>query len=152
LRPSQPLACKIKESRRTDIRRPPLMILFILAYAGGGLTILSPCILPVLPFVFGGAGRPFRQGALPLLAGMVLTFAGVATLAVVGGSWVVRATDWGRIVALVFLSFFALSLLFPAVAEWMTRPFTRLGNKLQTQNSFLLGIATGLLWAPCAGP
>ncbi len=51
------------------------MILFLLAYLGGVLTILSPCILPVLPFVFAGAGRPFLRNGLPMLAGMALTFA-----------------------------------------------------------------------------
>ena len=61
------------------------MILFLLAYLGGVLTIISPCILPVLPFVFAGANRSFLRGALPLLAGMAVTFAAVASLAAVGG-------------------------------------------------------------------
>ena len=56
-------------------------LLFAVAYVGGLLTIVSPCILPVLPFVFARADRPFRQSGLPLLAGMALTFAGVAALA-----------------------------------------------------------------------
>src|SRR5436189_4294219 len=107
------------------------MILFLLAYLGGALTILSPCILPVLPFVFGGAGRPFRQGALPLLAGMALTFVLVSTLAVAGGGWVVHANEWGRWLALVLLSAFALALLWPSLAERLTRPFLKLGGKLQ---------------------
>ena len=49
------------------------MPLFLLAYFGGILTILSPCILPVLPFVFARSDRPFRKSGLPLLAGMALT-------------------------------------------------------------------------------
>jgi cytochrome c biogenesis protein CcdA/thiol-disulfide isomerase/thioredoxin len=136
------------------------MLIFLLAYLGGVLTILSPCILPVLPFVFGGAGRPFRQGMLPLLGGMALTFALFSSLAVVGGSWVVQANQWGRWLALGVLSLFALTLLSPALAERLSRPFIRLGGTLhQAQrddagagSSFLLGIATGMLWAPCAGP
>jgi hypothetical protein len=72
------------------------MILFVLAYLGGVLTIVSPCILPVLPFVFARADRPFVSSGLPLLAGMAATFAGVATLAAVGGGWVVEANDYGR--------------------------------------------------------
>ena len=59
------------------------MLLLLLAYLGGMLTILSPCILPVLPFVFARTGQPFRRSGLPLLAGMALTFA-AATLAAVG--------------------------------------------------------------------
>ena len=56
------------------------MILFILAYLGGVLTIVSPCILPVLPFVLARADRPFVKRGLPMLAGMALAFAVVATL------------------------------------------------------------------------
>src|ERR1700727_2526287 len=61
------------------------MTLLVLAYLGGILTILSPCVLPVLPFVFARAGRPFASSILPMLVGMALTFALVATLAA-GGS------------------------------------------------------------------
>ena len=61
------------------------MVLFALVYFGGVLTIVSPCILPVLPFVFARADRPFVRSGLPLLVGMAATFAAVATLAAVGG-------------------------------------------------------------------
>ena len=61
------------------------MTLVVLVFLGGMLTILSPCILPVLPFVFARADQPFLRSGLPLLAGMALTFAAVATLAAVGG-------------------------------------------------------------------
>jgi cytochrome c biogenesis protein CcdA len=57
------------------------MILFLLSYLAGVLTIVSPCILPVLPFVFARAERPFIRNGFPLLVGMAVTFAGVATLA-----------------------------------------------------------------------
>ena len=72
------------------------MILLGLAYLGGVLTILSPCILPVLPFVFARADRPFLKSGLPMLIGMALTFALVSTLAAVGGGWAVRANEYGR--------------------------------------------------------
>ena len=67
------------------------MLLILLAYFGGILTILSPCILPVLPFVFARADRSFVRSTLPMLVGMAATFAIVATLAAVGGGWAVRA-------------------------------------------------------------
>jgi cytochrome c biogenesis protein CcdA len=69
------------------------MVLFVLAFLGGVLTILSPCILPVLPFVFTKTGEPFRRSGLPLLIGMAITFAVVASLAAVGGGWVVQANQ-----------------------------------------------------------
>ncbi|PRE89977.1 cytochrome c biogenesis protein DipZ [Burkholderia multivorans] len=139
------------------------MLLIVLAYLGGVLTILSPCILPVLPFVFARADQPFVRTGLPLLVGMALTFAVVATLAAVGGGWVAQANQAGRWAAIVLLAIFGLSLLMPRVAEHLTRPLVAAGNRLTglaqrdgrpagPVSSLLLGVATGLLWAPCAGP
>jgi cytochrome c biogenesis protein CcdA/thiol-disulfide isomerase/thioredoxin len=138
------------------------MLLFVLAFLGGILTIISPCILPVLPFVFAKADQPFRKSGLPLLAGMAVTFAGFAAVATVGGAWVVRANQYGRWAALFVLAVFGVTLLWPALADWLSRPFVRLGSRLaqpsnaasnpSVSRSLLLGVATGLLWAPCAGP
>ena len=89
------------------------MILFVLSYVGGVLTILSPCILPVLPFVFARADQPFLKSGLPMLLGMAVTFAVVATLAAVGGGWAVQANEYGRIIAIAVLAVFGLTLLFP---------------------------------------
>ena len=137
------------------------MLLCALAFLGGVLTIVSPCILPVLPFVFTRTGVPFRRGALPLLVGMALTFAVVASLAAVGGSWVVSANQWGRLLAIALMFVFGLALLLPSLADRLTRPVVAVGNRLSTSasqregrfgSSLLLGVATGMLWAPCAGP
>jgi cytochrome c biogenesis protein CcdA/thiol-disulfide isomerase/thioredoxin len=138
------------------------MILFLLSYLGGVLTILSPCILPVLPFVFARSDRPFVRSGLPLLAGMAVTFAAIASIATLGGSWAVHANQYGRIAAMILLTLFGLTLLLPALADRLTRPLVALGSRLSnTANdaegggigaSLLLGVATGLLWAPCAGP
>ncbi|RQR33217.1 cytochrome c biogenesis protein DipZ [Burkholderia sp. Bp9142] len=139
------------------------MLLIVLAYLGGVLTILSPCILPVLPFVFARADQPFVRTGLPLLIGMALTFAVVATLAAVGGGWVAQANQAGRWLAIVLLAVFGLTLLLPRFAEHLTRPLVAAGNRLTgfaqrdgrpagPASSLLLGVATGLLWAPCAGP
>jgi cytochrome c biogenesis protein CcdA/thiol-disulfide isomerase/thioredoxin len=137
------------------------MLIILLAYLGGILTIVSPCILPVLPFVFARAGRSFLRSTLPLLVGMAATFAIVATLAAVGGGWAVRANQVGRWAALILLAFFGLALLMPSVSDRMTRPLVALGARLSERqpgekesiwSSAVLGVATGLLWAPCAGP
>src|SRR5471030_2083658 len=138
------------------------MTIVVLVFLGGVLTILSPCILPVLPFVFARSEQKFLTNGLPMLAGMAATFAAIATLAAVGGSWAVRFNQYGRIVALVLLTAFAATLLSPRLADWLARPFVALGNRLAQPtigtsafgpvNSLLLGVATGLLWAPCAGP
>jgi len=139
------------------------MAIVILVFLGGVLTILSPCILPVLPFVFARSEKKFISNGLPMLAGMAVTFAAIATLAAVGGSWAVRVNQYGRVLALVVLTAFALTLLSTRLADWVARPFVALGNRLTEAgdtgshqqglfNSLLLGVATGLLWAPCAGP
>src|SRR5678816_4778726 len=97
------------------------------AYLGGILTIVSPCILPVLPFVFARAGRSFARSTLPMLVGMAATFALVATLAAVGGGWAVQANQAGRWAALVLLALFGIALIFPALSDRLTRPLVALG-------------------------
>ena len=138
------------------------MFLYLLAFAGGVLTIVSPCILPVLPFVFSRADQPFRRSGLPLLVGMAATFAVVAGVATFAGAWVVGANQIGRFLAIVIFALLGLALLFPAISDYLTRPLVRLGGKAQGPQAarqrqasaapLLLGMSTGLLWAPCAGP
>jgi len=139
------------------------MTLVLLVFLGGVLTIVSPCILPVLPFVFARSEQRFLTNGLPMLAGMAATFAAIATLAAVGGAWAVRVNQYGRVLALGLLTVFALTLLSRRLAGWMARPFVALGNRLTRPHpggetrfgplrALLLGVATGLLWAPCAGP
>ena len=109
---------------------PYFPLLFVLAFFGGILTILSPCILPVLPFVLTKAAEPFRRSGLPLLLGMAITFAIVASLATAGGGWVVRANQYGRWAALGLVLVFGLALLLPAFADRLARPFVAFGNRL----------------------
>src|SRR5580693_484836 len=106
------------------------MILFLLAYFGGVLTIVSPCILPVLPFVFARADKPFMRSGLPMLLGMALTFAVIATLAAVAGGWAVEANQYGRYAAIALLAIFGITLLFPSFADRMMRPLVSLGGQL----------------------
>ncbi len=71
-----------------------------------------------------------------------------------------QANAIGRWIALGLLGLFALTLIFPALSDRMTRPFVAWGSRLTERtggkrgvgSSMLLGVATGLLWAPCAGP
>lgn len=141
------------------------MIFYILSYLGGALTILAPCVLPVLPFVFARVDRPFMRSGLPLLGGMALAFAAVGTLAAVAGNWAVQANQYGRLVALTLLSLMGLALIAPRWADRLARPLVALGSRFSSAASragataanpvlppFVTGMATGLLWAPCAGP
>ncbi|CAN7200043.1 redoxin domain-containing protein [Bosea sp. LjRoot9] len=152
------------------------MSLFIPAYLAGVLTILSPCILPVVPFVLAQANRSFprqsfRRNGLPMLLGLAFAFAAVASLAAVAGGWAVQANRFGRAVSLVLLAGFGLGLIFPSLAARFASPLVGAGSRLAawaeggrtqrgraqgkqagTLSSVVLGVATGLLWTPCAGP
>ncbi len=137
------------------------MLIVILAYLAGVLTILSPCILPVIPFVFTRAGAPFAKSGLPLLAGMALAFAAVASLGAVAGGWAVTLNEYGRWASMAVLALAGAMLLLPSLSAWLMRPAVALGVRLSSSASgrsgtprgaMLLGVATGLLWAPCAGP
>ncbi|CAI8970755.1 cytochrome c biogenesis protein CcmG, thiol:disulfide interchange protein DsbE [Pseudomonas sp. IT-P253] len=133
--------------------------MFLIAFLGGILTVLSPCILPVVPFLFAGVDRT-RSSIVLTLGGMVLTFALISSLAVVSSEWVVQANNTGRHIALIVMVLFALSLISARVGDWLARPFVALGNRLDPDtrkmsgplSSIMIGVATGLLWAPCAGP
>ena len=133
--------------------------MFLIAFLGGILTVLSPCILPVVPFLFAGAHRT-RSSIILTLGGMVLTFALISSLAVVSSEWVIKASSTGRQVALIVMVLFALSLISARVGDWLARPFVLLGNRIEPNrrkmsgplSSIMIGVATGLLWAPCAGP
>ncbi|MCX6178869.1 MAG: cytochrome c biogenesis protein DipZ [Chlorobiales bacterium] len=136
------------------------MLIFSLVYLGGLLTIFSPCVLPVLPFIFTRSDQSFRRNGLPILLGMAATFTLLASFAAAGGAWLVEINQYGRYAALLLLLLLGVSLIVPALSERMMRPFVTLGGRLQQQadkqsslkGSLLLGVAVGFLWAPCAGP
>ncbi|MBK5530345.1 cytochrome c biogenesis protein DipZ [Pseudomonas sp. TH06] len=133
--------------------------MYLIAFLGGLLTVLSPCILPVVPFLFAGTQRS-RSSILLTLGGMTLTFALISSLAVVSSEWVIQASNNGRHIALIVMALFALSLISARIGDWLARPFVWLGNRLDPAaqkkagplGSVMIGVATGLLWAPCAGP
>ncbi|GJH09914.1 cytochrome c biogenesis protein DipZ [Caballeronia novacaledonica] len=139
------------------------MSLIVIAFFGGVFTVLSPCILPVVPFVFARSDKPFVTDRLPLLIGLAGTFALVTGIGVAGLAGAAQLNEYGRWIALATLGLFGAALLFPSIAERLTRPLSALADRIvarsQTQgttrriaSSMLLGAATGLLWAPCAGP
>ena len=139
------------------------MVILLLVYLGGVLSLISPCILPVIPFVFAKGHQPWARSGLPLLIGMAVTFAGVATLTTLAGGWVIEANQYGRAIALAVMAMFGLALVSDRLAGIVARPAVALGARLSTSSdavrarsavssSLLLGMATGFLWTPCAGP
>ncbi|MGP4128632.1 hypothetical protein OJE16_02020 [Pantoea tagorei] len=101
------------------------MTLFI-AFLAGMLTLLSPCTLPVIPFVFASV-RGRKGQLLTLLSGMVIMFTTVALLAAVASQWVIRITAAGRWIALLFLTLTALTLLSSRIAQFFYPAICRNG-------------------------
>ncbi|MCX5543898.1 redoxin family protein [Paraburkholderia sp. CNPSo 3076] len=139
------------------------MLLIVIAFVGGAFTVLSPCILPVVPFVFARSDEPFLTGRLPMLLGLALTFALLTGLGAAGLNGAAQLSEYGRWVALGLFALFGAALLFPALATRLSGPLTALadcfmahsqddGASRRIGSAVLLGAATGLLWAPCAGP
>ncbi|MBP2697506.1 cytochrome c biogenesis protein DipZ [Pseudomonas aeruginosa] len=133
--------------------------MYLVAFLGGALTLLSPCVLPVLPLLLSRAGGS-AWSPLLTLAGLASGFAVLASLAVVSSEWVIHASAWGRNLALVLLAVSALALLSSRFGTWVSRPWLWLGDRLHGDArrlppafaAWLMGVAAGLLWAPCAGP
>jgi cytochrome c biogenesis protein CcdA/thiol-disulfide isomerase/thioredoxin len=143
--------------------------LVLIGLVGGIITGLSPCVLPVLPVVFLGGGtgtgteaeaegddRPGAARRRPYLivAGLTLSFA-VFTLF---GSWILASLhlpdDAIRWAGLVLLVLVGLGLLVPPLGHLLERPFYRFPQRISGTggNGFLLGIALGAVFVPCAGP
>ncbi|MBC7659709.1 MAG: cytochrome c biogenesis protein DipZ [Chitinophagaceae bacterium] len=136
------------------------MVLFILSYLGGVLTIFSPCVLPVVPFLFSRSHLSFVKTGVPTLIGMALSFTAFGLLSAAGGNWVIHANAYGRYFAMFIFSVLGLTLVFPHFAQKVMQPIVNLGGRLQQSaghsdnvgSSLLIGASVGLLWAPCAGP
>jgi len=150
--------------RPADFRlESELMLLIVIAFVGGVFTVLSPCILPVVPFVFARSDQPFVTGRLPMLLGLAGTFALLTGLGAAGLNGAAQLSQYGRWIALALFALFGAALLFPALAARLSGPLTALADRFmarshehgasrQIGSAVLLGAATGLLWAPCAGP
>lgn len=135
---------------------------FLLGYGAGLLTLINPCVLPVLPIVLASAIQKNKHGPLALAAGMSLTFVilgvGVATL---GASVGLDADRVSQIGAVMMLGFGAV-LLIPqlnakfalATAGVASDADTRVGRLDQTslRGQFLGGALLGAVWSPCVGP
>jgi cytochrome c-type biogenesis protein len=126
-----------------------------LAFGGGIVTVLSPCILPVLPIIVGRSLQSHRYGPIAIVLGLVGGFAITGSLLGVVASWIPNLPDALRAVAIAILLVMGLLSIFP---EWGYRFFQIFSIKIDSPNSiglvgeFWLGSQLGLLWTPCAGP
>jgi len=133
--------------------------LVLIGLVGGIITGLSPCVLPVLPVVLlgGGAGQDAelaRRRPYLVVLGLTLSFA-VFTLF---GTLILASLhlpgDTIRWLGLALLVLVGLGLLVPPLGHLLERPFYRFPQRLSGtgRNGFILGVALGAVFVPCAGP
>jgi cytochrome c-type biogenesis protein len=128
-----------------------------LAVLAGALTVLSPCVLPILPVIIGRSLQSYRYGPVVLVLGLVSGFALAGSLLGVTASWFTHFTGLLRHVAIALLLIMGMLTLFP---EWGYRLFSILPVRYWSKEpvrvglagEFWLGTQLGLLWTPCAGP
>ena len=129
--------------------------LLVVAFLGGLITGLSPCVVPILPVVVaGGSAGTSRARPYLIIGGLVVSF----SLTVLTGSTVLSALGLPQNLlfwlGIGLLGLLALGLMVPVVGEWIERPFARLGSTryASTGGGFVLGLSLGLVFVPCAGP
>jgi cytochrome c biogenesis protein CcdA len=133
-----------------------------LAFAAGLLSILSPCVLPLVPIVLGAAVTAHPLGALALAAGLALSFTGLGLLiALVGFSLDIDAGLF-RLAAAAIMVVLGVILLVPSwqarlaaaggpVSAWADRHFGGFASS-GLAGQFAIGLLLGAVWSPCVGP
>lgn len=134
----------------------------MLAFAAGALTILSPCVLPLVPIVLGSAAQAHRRGPLALAAGLVVSFTLTGFLLATLGAASGFDGDWVRLFGAALLVAAGVALLVPSVQAMLTRAATPLADWANAQQAGMeryglagqtaIGVLLGLVWSPCVGP
>lgn len=134
----------------------------IFAYLAGLLTLINPCVLPVLPIVLVGALQADRRGPLALAAGMSVAFVGFGMLVATLGHSIGLTTETLGAIGAVMMIGFGIVLLVPALGhrfETATAGFAaaadtqmEAGPSSGLRGQFLGGALLGAVWSPCIGP
>lgn len=133
-----------------------------LAYLAGLLTLINPCVLPVLPIVLATALQADRRGPAALALGMSVSFVGFGMLVAIAGHALGLTQDrLGQAGALLMIGF-GLILLIPAFATRFETALAGVASRAdgaiaQTGHSgyvgqFFGGVLLGAVWSPCIGP
>lgn len=134
----------------------------IFAYAAGLLTLINPCVLPVLPIVLVGALNASRFGPLALAAGMSLSFVLFGVTVTAFGSAVGLTSESLAQIGAVLMMVFGAVLMVPAFSRRFelvaAGPAAGAGERMADMDTadlrgqFLGGALLGMVWSPCIGP
>jgi len=135
---------------------------YALGFLAGAATLLSPCVLPILPILIAGALSRHRWGAAMLALGLSLSFAASGTLIATAGSSIGLEPDTFRTIAAALMVVFGLVMLVPRWQTAFSTLTSRLGGTGQRAlgaihgegwlSQFVIGLLLGLVWSPCVGP
>jgi cytochrome c biogenesis protein CcdA/thiol-disulfide isomerase/thioredoxin len=140
-----------------------MILLYLFAFLAGLVTILAPCIWPVLPIVLSSsvAGRAEHRRPLGITLGIMLSFT-IFTLTL---PTLVRLLHFDanilRILAVIVIAFLGLTMLIPALStrfelfiSGISSRFSRPTNRQESGfgPGFITGLSLGIVWTPCAGP
>lgn len=131
-----------------------------LALLAGVLSLLSPCVLPMVPAVAASAMQSSRLGLLMLAAGISLSFALAGTILTFLLLNAGISPDVMRYFSAGLLLLMGIVLLVPALSDKMAFWLSRFTSRLPGQNisgngvamQFVIGASLGLIWLPCVGP
>jgi len=134
----------------------------VFAYAAGLLTLINPCVLPVLPIVLATALQASRHGPLAIAAGMSLSFVTLGMLVTAFGHAIGLTVDSLAQAGAVLMIAFGLILLVPrfssafslATAGVAAKADHRLDtvDRSTLRGQFIGGLLLGAVWSPCVGP
>lgn len=134
----------------------------VVAYLAGVLTILSPCVIPLVPIVLGSAAQRHRWGPLALAAGLVASFTLVGFATATLGASIGLNSESIRSWSAVLLVVVGLVLLVPKLQHAIERLAAPLASWAGAHQARLehfglmgqagIGVLLGLVWSPCVGP
>ena len=124
------------------------------AFLAGIISVLSPCVLPLLPVILAYSTTEGKFRPLAIVLGLILTFTSMGIVVSLFGNLIQPFIDDLRIVAELLIIAFGLSLLFDLNLFSVLGRYT---GKIHVENAgvfggLLLGIALGIVWIPCVGP
>jgi cytochrome c-type biogenesis protein len=133
-----------------------------LAFSAGLLSILSPCVLPLLPVVLGTAVSEHRLGPVALAAGLAISFHILGLFVATIGSSIGLDSEFFRSVAAILLLIVGIVLVIPRLQTGLSLVTAPPGNWVESRfgggsrsglsGQFGVGLLLGAVWAPCAGP